>query len=62
MIIDIYLHSDKCSVYDKGEAAGLKGEALDKFMYAGYEEKLTYEVDANTGEYTLVKVNDRVLL
>jgi hypothetical protein len=62
MIINIYLHSNKDSVYDKGEAAGLKGEALARFRYAGCEEKLTYEVDANTGAYRLVKVNDRVLL
>lgn len=62
MIIDIYLHSDQDSTYDKGEAAGLVGEALARFRYTGYEEKLTYEVNAETGESKLIKVNDRKLL
>lgn len=59
--IDIYLHSSKESNCDKGEALGLKDEALERFMYAAYEVKLTYSVDMETGEYTMLAVDDHVL-
>jgi hypothetical protein len=61
MKIDIYLHSDKDSVYDKGQAAGLSEEALRKFMYTGYEVKMTYDVNAETGDSKLIAVDDITL-
>jgi hypothetical protein len=62
LTINIYAHSNKETNYDTGQRFGLEGEALEAFMYAGYEEKLTYEVDPKTGRATLVMVNDRTLL
>jgi hypothetical protein len=60
MRIDLYLHSTKESAYDAGREAGLSKDACEVFMYAGYEEKMTYEVN-DRGYATLVAVNDRPL-
>ncbi len=53
----VYLHSSKESMYDKGVNLGLKGDALNKFMYACYEVELTLDIDRTNGEYNIVAVN-----
>src|ERR1700675_1612508 len=60
MRIDLYLHADKESAYEAGKEAGLSKKACDLFMYAGYEETMTYEVNS-AGSATLVAVNGRAL-
>ena len=58
MIIDIYLHSDKESMYDAAKEAGLTGDALSNACYLGYEVKLTYDVDSK-GNGKIIAVDDR---
>lgn len=53
--IDAYLHSEKSSMRELGDEHGLKGKALDKFIYALYEVKIPLIVDTKTGEYEIVK-------
>jgi hypothetical protein len=53
--IDGYVHSDKETMQDLGERAGLTGEALKQFRYALYEVKVPMLVDTETGEYEIVK-------
>jgi hypothetical protein len=48
MFINLYLHSDKEYVYETGIKSGLSEEACKRFMYTGYEEEMTYEVEATT--------------
>ena len=45
---------------DQGETAGLKGKALDKFMYACYEVKIGLEVDGE-GNAKIISVDDRLV-
>ena len=59
--VNVYLHSSREVMYDKGKALGLAGQALEYFAYTGYEEKITYAVDMETGESTPVALNDREL-
>ena len=47
---NVFLHSDKETMWNKGEELGLDGKALEKFMYTGYEVKIEVEVDIKTGE------------
>ena len=61
MKIDIYVHGDKETAYDAAEKAGLTGKALKTAMYLGYEHKLTYEVNPETGSGVLISVDDRKL-
>jgi len=56
--IDVYLHSDKESMYDDGKGAGLTKEQLDKFVYACGEVKLTLRVD-ECGVADIIAVDDR---
>lgn len=58
MLIDIYVHADKETMHDVGEKAGLPGVALEIFKYAGYEIKLTLDVNKETGISRIVKVDD----
>ena len=58
MFISVYLHSSKESMRDQGETAGLKGKALDNFMYACYEVKIGLEVD-DKGNARIISVDDR---
>lgn len=58
MKVDLYLHTTKEYTYEKGEELGLAGEALDTFVYTGYEHKITYEVNAKTGESTAIALDD----
>ena len=59
-VID-YLHSSKEGMADTGQQYGLRGEALEKFMYALYEVKFQLEVDTKTGDCTILQVNDRAV-
>ena len=45
--IKLYVHSDKDSNYELADELGLDEDALENFMYAGYEVKLTIEVYAD---------------
>ena len=58
MNITIYLHSNKETNRAAGEKAGLTGAALDFFLFAGYEHKMTYWVSPTTGRVTLTAVDD----
>ena len=40
-----------------GELAGLTGKALDLFLFAGDEHRMTYWVDPKTGEAKLTAVD-----
>ncbi len=62
MRIDIYVHGSKESVRRAGECAGLTGEALDVFAYAGSEFKVTLEVDQETGIAAAVALDGLDLL
>ena len=46
----LYLHSSKESMADNGDELGLKGEAMDRFIYTFYEIGFDVEVDTETGE------------
>jgi hypothetical protein len=58
---DIYVHSSRDSMYEKGEKLGLTGEALKLFSYVGCEVKLTINVDEKTGDAVIVAVDGRKL-
>lgn len=53
----IYLHSSKESNYEHGEKLGLKGEALNMFMYGCYEVAVEVEVNEATGETEIISVD-----
>ena len=55
----VYLHSMKETMLEKGEVLGLDGAALDLFMYACAEVKLTLDVDVWSGDSRIVAVDDR---
>lgn len=57
-MVEVYLNSSREYMYQKGEELGLTGEALRMFSFTGYEEKLTYAVDMETGASVLVAIND----
>lgn len=61
MIITAYLSSTKDQMYEKGREAGLSEEALAKFMYALYEVKFDLDVNWETGESKIIKVDGRKL-
>lgn len=61
MRIKTYVHSDKETNYEVGKEAGLTGEALKNFSYAGYELELEFDVDPNTGESLLLSVDGTYL-
>lgn len=58
MKIDLYVHSTKEASYDAGKKAGLSGEALERFKFAGYEHKITYLVDKE-GHAFAIAIDDR---
>ena len=58
---DIYVHSSRDSMWEKGEQLGLTGEALKLFSFVGCEVKLTIEVDEKTGDAVIVAADDRPL-
>jgi colicin import membrane protein len=55
----VYLHGNKESMYNAGEGLGLSGEALERFVFACYEVAVGLEVDAATGDATIVTIDDR---
>jgi len=57
MKIDLYTHSDKEPNRVAGEAAGLSGKALEYFLFAGYEHRMTYWVDEATGAAQLMAID-----
>lgn len=59
---DIYVHSSRDTMFDRGERLGLTGEALKLFSFVGCEVKLTIEVNEETGDAVIVAVDDRCLL
>ncbi len=61
MIITVYLHSSKESMYDAGKKAGLTGDALHLFMYACNEVKVDLEVDEK-GLATIKKVDSHEVM
>lgn len=61
MKITTYLHGSKEDNYDLGQRSGLKGKALDYFMYANYEVKVDLDVDEKTGKAKIVAVDGREL-
>jgi len=61
MKTDIYLNSTKESNYNKGKELGLKGKALDYFLHALCEVEITVDVNENTGEATIIKVDGKEL-
>jgi len=58
---DIYVHSSRDSMWEKGEQLGLTGEALKLFSFVGCEVKLTIEVDEKTGDAVIVAADDKPL-
>lgn len=58
---DIYVHSSRDSMWNKGEQLGLTGESLKLFSFVGCEVKLTIEVDETTGDAVIVAVDGRNL-
>jgi hypothetical protein len=59
MIIKTYLNSSKEDMYSKGVEHGLEDKALDKFMYALYEVEFDLEVNEETGEAKIIKVDGK---
>jgi SHS2 domain-containing protein len=45
MRVKVYVHVSKEACYDAGKKAGLTDAQLEKFVYAGTEHELVYEVD-----------------
>ena len=58
---DIFVHTSKEYMWDKGMEIGLSQDQLNIFMYVGYEVRLTIEVDENTGDAVIVAVDGRKL-
>jgi hypothetical protein len=56
--VDVYLSASRETLYDQGQKMGLTGNALDMFTFTGYEEKITYAVDMETGASIAVALND----
>lgn len=61
MRVDIYLHGNSESLWEKGEALGLTDEALRLFSFSCYEVKIELDVDEQTGASTIVAVDGRKL-
>ncbi len=59
MKIDVYVHSSKEDMWNKGKQSGLSDAAMEQFVYACYEVKLTLEVNKKTGKADIVAVDDR---
>ena len=58
---DIYVHSSRESMWEKGEKLGLTGDALKLFSYVGCEVKLTIDVDEKSGDAVILAVDDKLL-
>lgn len=54
-----YVHSSKETMRELGTRLGLKGQALDYFMFALCEVKLGIEVNDQTGDAVIVSVDGK---
>ena len=61
IVTKMYLHGSKDSNYDKAEELGLSEEAQKNFAYALYEVTFDVEVDTETGDTKILKVNGKEL-
>ncbi len=60
--ITVHVHSSKEDSWARAEEAGIHDqELLKRAMYLGYEHKLLYDFDTETGEGKLVSVDGRKL-
>ena len=57
--VKLYVHANKESNFRIGVDSGLAGEALQRFLFAGYEHEITYAVDERTGEATAIEFDGR---
>ena len=57
----LYSHSSKESNYFHGQKLGLSRKALSTFEYALYEVEFDVEVNENTGDIEILKVDGRNL-
>ena len=58
--VDVYLHSNKESIYEQGAQAGLSDKQLKYFVYACTEVKATLSVDEN-GKVEIIAVEGMTL-
>ena len=58
--VDVYLHSDKESMYEQGAQAGLSDKQLKYFVYACTEIRATLSVDKN-GKVEIIAVDGMTL-
>ena len=58
----VYLHSNKDSMYSKGQDIGLTSEALDNFKYALYKVEIELEVEKKTGEYHIITIDGQPII
>ena len=58
--IDVYLHGDKETLYERAEESGLTTDQTDKFLSTCYEVKITISVDAD-GNSKIVAVDDKAV-
>ena len=61
-IMKAYLNSSKSNMIDLGENNGLSGQALENFAYALYEVEFDLEVDDQTGDSKILKVDGRKVI
>ena len=57
--VDFYLHGSKEGNADKAMVLKLSEKAMQNFIYALYEVKLTCNVDTKTGDCTITHVDGR---
>ena len=62
-MVKMYLHSSKEGNYEEGQDEfGLQGQALENFRCALYEVEFDVELDMESGETIIKKVNNRELM
>lgn len=55
----VFLHRDKESNWETGEELGLSEDVIrDKFAYALYEVAVEIEVDTETGDYKILRIQE----
>jgi len=57
--IALYLHANKEMNWDVGKKAGLTGDALRTFLFAGDEHEIIYVVNMTTGAATAISIDGR---
>lgn len=58
-VVKLYARANEDGHYEQGKKLGLEGEALRNFAHWGYELEFDVEVDLETGNTTLLKVDGR---